>query len=236
MKLATIAALFLATFYTKAAFAQQVNPAAYYIDQEGEAQEVTSIDDGQAPLSVTFRANPSDMGNFSPSYEWHFRYMPSNRYGETTKMEDLMVRYEEDTEYTFTKSGTYQVILKVKLDSENELDSTTITIAISDSRLEFPNAFSPNGDGINDIFKAKDGWRSIVEFHAYVFNRYGQKIYEWTDPSGGWDGTHNGHDVKDGVYFLLVKARGADGHVYHIRKDINILRGYTEGYNSSSSQ
>ena len=95
-----------------------------------------------------------------------------------------------------------------------------------------PNAFSPNGDGINDIYKAKDGYQSIVEFKACIFNRWGQKIYEWNDPAGGWDGKHNGKDVKQGVYFVLVKAKGADGRKYEIKRDVNLLRGFTEGQNN----
>jgi gliding motility-associated-like protein len=90
-----------------------------------------------------------------------------------------------------------------------------------------PNAFSPNGDNHNDEYKAKE-YQSIVEFHAYIFNRWGQKLFEWSDPAKGWDGTYNGSPVKDGVYFVVIKARGADGIVYNIRKDVNLLRGFTQ--------
>ena len=54
------------------------------------------------------------------------------------------------------------------------------------------------------------------------------KIYEWTNPADGWDGTHNGKPVKDGVYYCLVKAKGADGIRYNYKRDVNLLRGYTE--------
>ena len=97
-----------------------------------------------------------------------------------------------------------------------------------------PNAFSPNSDGENKTFHAKDGYKSIVEFHAYIFNRWGQKLYEWDDPAGGWDGTYNGRPVKEGVYYCLVKAKGADGRKFNIRTDVNLLRGYTEKSSSSS--
>lgn len=97
-----------------------------------------------------------------------------------------------------------------------------------------PNAFSPNGDGINDIYKAKEGYQSIVEFHAYIFNRWGQKLYEWTDPAGGWDGKYKGKDVAQGVYYCLVKANGADGRKYDIKTDVNLLRGYTENGTNSN--
>ena len=101
------------------------------------------------------------------------------------------------------------------------------------SSLVIPNAFSPNHDEINEVFKVKSH-QNIVEFHAYIFNRWGQKLYEWTDLEGGWDGTYQGKDVKQGTYFVLVKAKGADGQTYNIRKDVNLLRGYT--YGTSNSQ
>ena len=74
-------------------------------------------------------------------------------------------------------------------------ETGSMRVTISESKLEMPNAFSPNGDGINDIYKAKDGYQSIVEFHAYIFNRWGQKLFEWTNPADGWDGKYKGKDV-----------------------------------------
>ena len=99
---------------------------------------------------------------------------------------------------------------------------------IGESKLSFPNAFSPNGDGKNDKFIAKE-CQNIVEFHAYIFNRWGQKLFDWTDAADGWDGTRNGTPVEDGVYFLLCNAKGTDGRTYTIKKDVNLLRGYFEG-------
>lgn len=115
--------------------------------------------------------------------------------------------------------------------NDDEEDNTEETTKVSS--LLMPNAFSPNGDGINDIYKPKDGYRNIEEFHAYIYNRWGQKLYEWTDPATGWDGTYRGKPVKEGVYFCLVKAKGADGVVYNIKRDVNLLRGYTEEQNSN---
>ena len=110
-------------------------------------------------------------------------------------------------------------------DDDTQDADTTVVLT---SQLIMPNAFSPNNDKINDIYKAKE-YQNIVEFHAYIFNRWGQKLYEWTKIEEGWDGTYRGKDVKQGTYFVLVKAKGADGQTYNIRKDVNLLRGYTEG-------
>ena len=214
----------LATFLPVWCLAQygypSVSPTATYLNDEGVETESTDAINGQAPLTVTFRANPSDIEGHNPSYEWHFRME-----GEAT---DMAVRYEEDTEYTFTTAGVTRVTLYFKPDAgEEALDSVVFMVTVSESKLVFPNAFSPNGDEYNPIFKAKE-YQSIVEFHAYIFNRWGQKLYDWTDPAGGWDGTYNGKDVKEGVYFLLCKAKGADGREYNIKKDVNLLRGYIE--------
>ena len=207
-----------AMFVSLSASAQTVEISAIYIDDNGVEVETRNDFSGQAPLSVSFRANPQDMEGLDPTYEWHFRMEGESK--------DFMVRYEENTDYTFTKAGKTYVTLYANLGNE-ERDSSRICVTISESKLLMPNAFSPNGDTHNDVYKAKE-YQSIVEFHAYIFNRWGQKLFEWTNPAEGWDGNYNGNPVKEGVYFVVVKARGADGIVYNIRKDVNLLRGFTK--------
>ena len=207
-----------AMFVSLSASAQTVEISAIYIDDNGVETETRTDFSGQAPLNVSFRANPQDMEGLDPTYEWHFRMEGEGK--------DMMVRYEENTDYTFTKAGKTYVTLYANLGNE-ERDSSRICVTISESKLLMPNAFSPNGDTHNDVYKAKE-YQSIVEFHAYIFNRWGQKLFEWTNPAEGWDGNYNGSPVKEGVYFVVVKARGADGIVYNIRKDVNLLRGFTK--------
>lgn len=212
-----------------------ISPTATYTTEEGE--EENSNMSGNAPLLGIFRANPQNVGSYSATYEWRFTFN-----GES---EPYLTRYEEDTEYTFTKAGTHNIVVYATFINGNDTIAYTqeywdevgpMTVTISESKLEMPNAFSPNGDGINDIYKAKDGYQSIIEFHAYIFNRWGQKLYEWDDPAGGWDGKYNGKDVKQGVYFVLVKAKGADGRTFNIRRDVNLLRGYSEESGSTATE
>lgn len=222
--------LLLVLCTTLQAYADEVptiDPQATFITDEGE--ETGTSYSGSAPLTVVFHANAENVGMYTPHYEWRF-----TKEGET---QPYLVRYEEETEYTFTEAGSHRIVLyatfingtdTVAYTKDYWQDAQPITIQISESKLEMPNAFSPNGDGINDIYRAKNNYQSIVEFDAYIFNRWGQKIYEWHDPAGGWDGKFNGKDVKQGVYFVLVKAKGADGRKYNIKKDVNLLRGYTE--------
>lgn len=207
-----------------------IAPTATYTDSKGIEITATSSDkvEGDAPLHVRFTANPSELDPGS-TLEW--RFLHSGAGGS----QNAITRYEENPEYTFTESGLTIATLYVRLNND-VVDSASINITITESHLEMPNAFSPNGDGHNDFYGAKGAchpeasghYRSIVEFHGYIFNRWGQKLFEWTDISKGWDGTYNGSPCKDGVYYVLVKARGADGKEYHIRRDVNLIRNYNE--------
>ena len=156
-------------------------------------------------------------------YEWRFYH--------NSEQKPYLLRYEENTSYTFNRSGQHKVVLYAKFvhgtDTIEQL-CDPISITLSESKLEMPNAFSPNGDGINDIYQAKPNSRSIIDFHATIYNRWGQKLYEWNDIYGGWDGKFHGKAVNDGVYFVVVDAHGADGKHYKIKRDVNLLRGYTE--------
>lgn len=207
----------------------EINPTATYTDASGQ-EEVSNAFSGSAPLVGNFAANPKNTDGWSATYEWVF-------YTEGNAASPFLTRFDQDTQYTFTQAGTNYIALYATFTQGTDTIEYTkdywdqlgpMSVTVSTSILEMPNAFSPNGDGINDVYKAKDGYQSIVEFHAYIFNRWGQKLYEWTDPSGGWDGKYNGKDVAEGVYFVLVKAKGADGINYNIKRDVNLLRGYAD--------
>lgn len=224
MKISRIIPLLIASWMPIAIWAT-ITPTAIYTDKDGKEITETREINGDAPLHVRFMAYAESLEAGS-SLEWHFIHVGSDGTSEIT-------RYEENTEFDFRESGKTTVMLLVKVGDE-VVEEGTITVNISDSHLEMPNAFSPNGDGYNKIYGAKGvcnpestgRYRSIIEFHAYIFNRWGQKLYEWTDISSGWDGTYNGSPVKDGVYYVLVNARGADGKVYNIRRDVNLIRNF----------
>lgn len=222
------------------ASAQVATPAGTIVEENGKQPEEETILYGgdsytaSAPLKMLFEANADEQEGYTYAYEWVI--FPAD-----TPESPILRRFEADTEYTFYDSGTFGVQLKVTYttyDEEgNELaleeESDPITIVISESSLKVPNAFSPNGDGINDVFRVT--YKSLVKFNAYVFNRWGKRIYEWnlSNIDDGWDGSHNGKQVKDGVYFIVVQAVGSDGVKYDIKQDINILRGLNENSNNN---
>ena len=199
---------------------QNISPCAEITTETGDVQSTSY--EGSAPLRVRFL---SGSDNHDGYFEWRFYK------NEVIEGQHYLLRHEENTEFTFTEAGVHLVCLYVSFPDGEEMISDPISITVKSSKLEFPNAFSPNGDQHNDVYKAKDGYQSIVDFKATIYNRWGQKLFEWTDPSKGWDGTFNGKDVKDGVYYVHVQAKGADGVKYNIKKDVNLLRGFTETTN-----
>ena len=215
-------AAMLTILFSVSSRAQDCQPSGKFTDKEGEAGTIAAGDTyaGSAPLTVTFSANPPSGHDPATNYEWHF-------FNQNNTREAYLIRYDEDTEYIFTEAGTTRVVLYEILNGDTTRYNA-INVSISESSLQMPNAFSPNGDGINDVYRAKPGYKSIVSFKAVIFNRWGQKLYEWDDPAGGWDGKYKGRDGAQGTYFVNVTAKGADGREFRIRRDVNLLRGYTQ--------
>jgi gliding motility-associated-like protein len=70
-----------------------------------------------------------------------------------------------------------------------------------------PNAFTPNGDGANDVFEPFPGWRFVERVDLQIFNRWGNLVFETTDPAIGWTGTNaDGSALADGTYFFVCKV------------------------------
>ena len=80
-----------------------------------------------------------------------------------------------------------------------------IVYVVEDSDIATPNAFTPNGDGLNDVFKPSFvGLGEITDF--YVYNRWGKLLYFSIDPTKGWDGSLNGIEQEVGTYLVVIKG------------------------------
>ena len=89
--------------------------------------------------------------------------------------------------------------------------------------LYFPSAFSPNGDGVNDIFHPV--FYNVSDYHLKIFNRWGELIFETNDPAAGWDGKYKGEDQEVGVYVYYADAKGfSDGVFKSLQGNITLLR------------
>ena len=99
-----------------------------------------------------------------------------------------------DSIHSVTDPGIYWVQVTVNGCSVRD----TALMHSCPSRLFFPNAFTPNGDGINDFYRPKG--LSIARYNIIIFDRWGQQLYESNDLEEGWDGTWHGTPCAAGVY------------------------------------
>ncbi len=199
----------------------------YSIDEEADITMTEGESNTcQAPLDITCTANVEALEGYTHQCEWKIF---NTNVGETSP---ILTRFEENTSYTMIEAGSYGIKLYVsffKQDADTLIyESDIFTITISESSLTCPNAFSPNGDGINDVFNIQ--YQSIVKFEAMIFNRWGQKLHTMNlgNIDEGWDGRSGGKYVKDGVYFININAVGSDGVEYKIKKAINVLKGFRD--------
>ena len=181
---------------------------------------------GSAPVEVEFKAYITDAVIHN---EWQIASDESFEY-------DVIKIYDQNFDYTFNDEGNYYIrYVGSNSDGSCEVTGDTYTVSVGASELKIPNAFTPNGDGINDEWKVS--YRSLLSFSCSIFDRYGTELFHFTDPTQGWDGKYKGKYVQPGVYFYVIEAVGADGKKYKKGGDINIIKakkysntgsGYTE--------
>ncbi len=119
---------------------------------------------------------------------------------------------------TSISSGNYTVIVR---DTDNCVAAAQATIDVCDS-IFVPNVFSPNGDGMNDVFYFPNvGYKTL---HCEIYNRWGTKVYEWDDVKGSWDGrTNSGRTAPDGVFYYFMIAEKNTGEVFKNNGFLHLL-------------
>ena len=178
---------------------------------------------GSAPVHIVFTGYPTDAVVYRV---WEMATDPD--------FMNIVLQYNQDeVDYTFNDWGTYYMRYMVaNAEGTCEAYSDVYTITVSESELVCPNIFSPGStEGVNDVWKVS--YKSLVEFHCWIYNRWGNLVCEFTDPGSGWDGTYRGKLVDTGVYYYVVTALGSDGVKYKKRGDISILR-YKRGGEGTS--
>ena len=168
---------------------------------------------GSAPCEIQFEAYVTD-GVIH--HEWQLT--------RDANFEDIDYRFtQQDLDYTFMEEGTHYLrYIGSNADGSCEYIGDTYEVTIGESDLKVPNAFSPNGDGVNDEWKVS--YRSLLNFQCTIFDRQGHQVCHLTSPEQGWDGKVRGKTVDSGVFFYVIEAVGTDGKKYKKSGDINIVK------------
>ena len=159
---------------------------------------------GTVPLTVTF-TNTSTNAN---SYLWTFGDgTTSNTFSPT---------------HVFNHTGVYTVVLYAY--SGHCIDSSSVIVVVYDAySVIIPNIFTPNDDGVNDVFYINTTGASAID--VVIFDRWGLKIYEWHTIDGGWDGHNaNGVKVSDGTYYYIADVTDGDGKTTQTKGAFTLIR------------
>lgn len=124
-------------------------------------------------------------------------------------------------EQTITQSGAYSVTLS------NACDTVTATkkVQFNDCPSDFfvPSAFTPNHDGINDVFHTRYR-KKPVYYRLSIYNRFGQRLFYSNDPDKGWNGELNSIQQPLGVYVWLIDYTSHDGSAHHLSGTVTLIR------------
>ncbi|MEI8074023.1 MAG: gliding motility-associated C-terminal domain-containing protein, partial [Bacteroidota bacterium] len=115
-------------------------------------------------------------------------------------------RYSWNTFFTFqnqftvTQSGTYQVTVN----NQCGIKTADINVlAICDAPLYIPNAFTPNADGLNEVFRIPP--TNFYRLNSFqIYNRWGELIFSTSDIKQGWDGNYKGLQQPTGIYTYAI--------------------------------
>lgn len=140
----------------------------------------------------------------------HYRWQPETWLDDPLSDAPLSSPYDAIT-YRVTGYNEYGCMA---------MDSVRIGIM---ERLFIPNAFSPNSDGLNDVFRIGNyGYQQLLEFS--VFNRWGECVFFTSDPDKGWDGSYKSIPADAGAYAYLIRINEKDGKQHVFKGDVTLIR------------
>lgn len=124
-------------------------------------------------------------------------------------------------------SATVTTLYQIEVTNDSgctAVDTVTVTV-VPDYSLFVPNAFTPDNNGNNSVFKVYGNTEAIEYFDVQIFDRAGEKVFESHDYSFAWDGTYRGAKEMPGVFIWQMKVTFTDGHSDELRKgSITLLR------------
>ena len=185
-------------------------------------------DHGFSPLSVGFTNNTvlGATGTGTVYTWWSYGNGSSNTSVNTSTLGT------PNGAATYPTAGAYTVVLVVTQSVTVAGNTTgctgTATMVINvdlPSKLDIPNVFTPNGDGINDVFMLQT--TNLTDISCVIFDRWGVKMYDVTSTTGNiaWDGkTLFGQPAPSGTFFYIIKATGKDTQSFEQKGTVSLYR------------
>ncbi|MFH1159802.1 MAG: gliding motility-associated C-terminal domain-containing protein [bacterium] len=179
------------------------NATSWLARQEGWRYTPTSID------SLQIAQIPYNLQPIVPGEKILYRWYRGSE--QISSQQSIIV--------TPTQTTTYYVYCTL-CDGQEFMDSVTIVVI-----PYIPNAFTPNGDGLNDVFRILGTPpENITEFHFQIFNRWGQVVFSTTNIEEPWDGTVKGKPSPEGVYVWAIYYKDDNKHTVTNKGTLTLIR------------
>jgi gliding motility-associated-like protein len=124
----------------------------------------------------------------------------------------------ETTYYiTVAGEGKYSVLMQTKEGCKN---IESVIMLDNYVLIKVPNAFTPNGDGLNDIFRPLVDTEKVKQYSISIYNQWGQRIFGSVDPKTGWDGKNG----QIGVYNWVINYSNRVGKVFQMKGNVSLIR------------
>lgn len=125
--------------------------------------------------------------------------------------------------HVYRNPGNYRIVLKVLNPTTGCSDSMVYEYLFVDSiQIILPNAFTPNGDGTNDVYAGV--MRNLSEVDFRVYDRWGGVVYQTRQTNVLWDGTNSGNACAPGIYPYVLEAKGKNNRPYQLTGQIVLIR------------
>jgi gliding motility-associated-like protein len=208
--------------YTVTADVTDVNNCSNSTTYTVEIYPVPVADFNFSPLKPIINIDPevqfTDASYNATIVSWNWYFMNTAQY----------TSIQQNPTFPYTEPGTYPVALVVK--SEHGCMDTIVRPLVvgEDYGLYVPNAFTPNGDGLNDVFQPK-GF-GVVKYELNIFDRWGGKVFSTSTFEEGWNGTKQSkNDVKygiieDGVYSWIIHVTNVFGKSYELTGHVTLMK------------
>ena len=105
-----------------------------------------------------------------------------------------------------------------------ENSASKVIFAEDCSTFFMPNSFTPNGDGLNDIFVPVGDFGGILDYQLYIYNRQGQLVFQSNEITKGWDGKYDDEDVPGAAYAYIVSYKTVWGKEFSKRGTVTVIR------------
>ncbi|HWY10863.1 MAG TPA: gliding motility-associated C-terminal domain-containing protein [Bacteroidia bacterium] len=188
-----------------------------------EVYPIPVADFNHAPIKPIINIDPevtfSDASYNANIISWNWYFMNTAQYTST----------QQNPTFMYTDPGTYVVALVVKSD-KGCIDTILRPLVVGeDFGIYVPNAFTPNGDGLNDVFQPK-GF-GVTQYELNIYDRWGERMFHTKNFEDGWNGTKQAnHDVtydikiEEGVYTWLIDCTDVFGKAHELKGHITLIK------------